>query len=455
MDWKELKGFDEKFAKINIRKREGTFGGSVVEVLYGAKDADGNPVMPREDAEDGHGRWFGIDIDGEHIMFSLQKPASEGGEIEYTTDSGDHALEDMIAAIDRKQEICRTMAALEDSTDADAEEKFEALKQEWKTIKNWNTPKEASNTAWFNRLVESHSTHQEEIKRNIADKQTIIEKAKELAESTSWKETQAAFENLRREFRDIRSAGSMEDELWAQFKEYSNAFNAKRKEYFANLDQIRAASKVKKEEIIEQAKEVVKSTNFKAAGEKMNELMEEWKKAGSSGREFDDGLWAQFSELRKTFFDNRKAFFSEMRETQKKSAEIKNKLIDEVREIVEKSDFSKQITERMKEIDKEWKAAGFSGKDSNDTLWETFKEAKNKFWDAKHEDSQKRFKDIITRKEETLKKVRAEIEELQIKEYETEDFDRIRGIQKRVEEKREVADSLANDIKELNEKIDK
>ena len=58
MDWKELKDFDEKFAKINIRKREGTFGGSVVEVLYGAKDADGNPVMPREDAEDGHGRWF-------------------------------------------------------------------------------------------------------------------------------------------------------------------------------------------------------------------------------------------------------------------------------------------------------------------------------------------------------------------------------------------------------------
>jgi hypothetical protein len=46
------------------RREHKTFGGYVVEYLYGATDADGNPVEPREGADDGHGRWYGIDCNG-------------------------------------------------------------------------------------------------------------------------------------------------------------------------------------------------------------------------------------------------------------------------------------------------------------------------------------------------------------------------------------------------------
>ena len=80
---------------------------------------------------------------------------------------------------------------------------------------------------------------------------------------------------------------------------------------------------------------------------------------------------------------------------------------------------------------------------------ETFKEVKNQFWDAKHANSQDRFREIISRKEDTLKKIRTEIDDLQVKEYETEDYDRIHSIQKRIEEKKVTAESIENDIKEL------
>ncbi|MBR2670149.1 MAG: DUF349 domain-containing protein [Solobacterium sp.] len=455
MDWKDLSGFDEKYAKVRIREHK-TFGGKVVEVLYGAKDENGNPVMAREGADDGHGRWFGIDINGDHRMFSLQKPASEGGEIEYATESGDHALEDMENTIIRKQEICRELLGILNSNESDSmQERISALEEEWNGLKDWNTPKEENFAKRYAQLMDEFAHHQNVIKQNVLDKQAIVEKAKELAESTSWKTAQQGFENLLKELKNIGSAGSLDDEIYQQFKEARSAFNKKRSEYFSQLDEIRAASKVKKEELIGQAKEVLENKNFKAATDKMNALMEEWKKAGSSGRDFDDILWEQFNGIRKEFFDKRKAFYNEMREAQKKSSEIKNSLIEEVRKIVENADFSKDITERMKEIDKEWKAAGFSGKEINDALWETFKEVKNQFWDAKHANSQDRFREIISRKEDTLKKIRTEIDDLQVKEYETEDYDRIHSIQKRIEEKKVTAESIENDIKELNEKLDK
>ena len=71
MDWKTLPGFEEKYANVSIKPHK-TFGGKVVTVLYGAKDAEGNPVLPSAKKEDGHGEWKGIQIGEEIRMFSVK-----------------------------------------------------------------------------------------------------------------------------------------------------------------------------------------------------------------------------------------------------------------------------------------------------------------------------------------------------------------------------------------------
>ena len=86
MIWEGKPEFGDDLAKTKIRPHN-TFGGKVIEILYGAKDAEGHAVAPKEGTEDGHGRWFGIEADGVYQMFVWQKPASEGGEIEYGTES--------------------------------------------------------------------------------------------------------------------------------------------------------------------------------------------------------------------------------------------------------------------------------------------------------------------------------------------------------------------------------
>ena len=107
----------------------------------------------------------------------------------------------------------------------------------------------------------------------------------------------------------------------------------------------------------------------------------------------------------------------------------------------------------MKNLDKEWKAAGNAGREDNDKLWDAFKAVKEVFWNAKHEDSLNRFREIIERKQNSIKTIRAEVERLGEQEFETEDYTKIRGIQTRIEEKKQTIEKLQEEIKDLEAKI--
>jgi hypothetical protein len=452
MDWKTLPGFEEKFARITI-KPHNTFGGKVVEVLYGAQDENGNPVQPKEVGVDGCGRWYGVDNDGETTMYVWTHPACDGGQTEYGTEAGEGALEAMENDVRAKLAVCRKAEDVTRSSGT-TEDMINAVKAEWEAIKNWGTPKEKEYTERFEKALSSFTERLERYKANAEEKAKLAAEAAELAVSTEWKKTQEAFRNLQDEWQEIGSAGDQDDALWEQFSAARKQFNEARRNYFENLDEMRSKAEETKKKLIEEAGQVLAGVkNWKQAGDKMNDLMNSWKAAGSSGRDKDDDLWAQFNGIRREFFEKRQAFFDERNALRKSAVEAKKALIAKAQEIVDQNNFSKEITEKMKELDKEWKAAGNAGKEENDKLWDAFKAVKEVFWNAKHEDSLNRFREIIERKQNSIKTIRAEVERLGEQEFETEDYTKIRGIQTRIEEKKQTIEKLQEEIKDLEAKI--
>ncbi len=445
MDWKTLEGFDEKFAKVSYKTHK-TFDGKVVEVLYGAKDDQGNAVLPKEGVNDGHGRWFGIEVNGEYRMFSLQKAGST--EVEYGTSHQATALEDMENDLRKKQELCRQ------AENVVSVEEFEEIRKQYDAIEDWKTPKDAEYAVWFGKTLEKfkeRSAHQEQ---NAQEKKKLVEKAASIADSSSWKETQQAFRDLQDEWDMLGNAGVEDDELWKQFKGYRNQFNDKRRNYFDNLTQVHAENEAKKLELINQVKETAKQTdNFRATSEKMNALMGAWKAVGSAGREKDDELWNAFNDARQGFYDQRNAFFTERDEKQKESIRIKKELIEEAKTISSKKEYGQENTNRMKQLDKEWRAAGYSGNSKNDALWDEFNSAKEVFWNAKREESQARLKQTYEFKKSQLPVIREEINSLQEMEYETSDFEKIRSIQRQVEDKKAFIEKLKSDIEDIEKKL--
>ena len=407
--------FGDDLAKTKIRPHN-TFGGKVIEILYGAKDAEGHAVAPKEGTEDGHGRWFGIEADGVYQMFVWQKPASEGGEIEYGTEYGDNAVEVMENQLLHKKELCREAEEIGKNSENDAdEERLAAIRNELEDMINWQTPKDAEYVKRLGLAEEAFQRRIGYIRTNRKDKEDILKQAEALKEVTNFKEAKRAMRRLRSDLSEISSAGAQADEeFWDAFNKLDRDLRDRETEYFSNLDQRREEAKAIKEEIIAKARELTSGvTNWKDATAKLNGLFDSWKSAGSAGRDLDEELWPQFNELRQKFFEERQKFFDERNAQFKASVEKKNALIAEAKEIVEKSDLSKAITDRMKELDKEWRSAGYSGKEDNDRLWDEFTKIKDMFWGAKRDAANKRFQAQVDAKQAELDAARKQLEDLQ------------------------------------------
>jgi hypothetical protein len=80
-EWDAIPNFDDEFAKISESVHH--TGHKKIEVLYGGRDANGNPQYPTEG--DGHGHWIALEKDGVYEMLFWRYPEYEGGHYEQGT----------------------------------------------------------------------------------------------------------------------------------------------------------------------------------------------------------------------------------------------------------------------------------------------------------------------------------------------------------------------------------
>ena len=213
-------------------------------------------------------------------------------------------------------------------------------------------------------------------------KKELIGKAKEILNEKNFKKATEAMNNLMEEWKAAgRASKETDDSLWAELKEVRDTFFANKKAYFENLRESFAVNKAAKEAIIEKAKEANKLENFKEINQIMNDLMEEWKKTGSAGRENDDTLWAAFRDERKTFFNNRSAYYDNLRETFNKRADEKREIIAQAKRYLALSEFTDEEVNAVKELRNQWKAVGNAGRDNEDALWNEFNTVLNKYFE--------------------------------------------------------------------------
>jgi chromosome segregation ATPase len=449
--------FNDEFAKTKLREHK-KFGGKVVEILYGAHDAEGKAVAPREGADDGHGRWYGIEVNGDYRMFVWTHSREEGGNTEYGTEYKEDGIDEMENQLQKKWDLVKEAEQIaRNAEDEEDGARLAEIRKEYDAIKDWDTPVEKARDGYDARLKsaeEELTPRLENQKANKELKQAIADKAEALKDATNFRNARNEVSKLKDQLAEVGTAGAKADAAFRKsLNDIDRDLRDKQREYFANREANQAKAAETKKEIISKTKELVNSVkNYKQTGEKLNALFDEWKAAGSAGHETDEELWAQFNETRQKFYDARSKFFAERKEAFAKSAEIKNKLIEEAKELAAKNDFSRKITDRMKELDQEWKAAGTSGKD-NDALWKTFSDAKEVFWDGKQAAFRKTLSADLEKKEAELESLKKENEDLSYK-IEIAPNPALRDTSERqLSANEDKADQLEDEIEDLKKRI--
>lgn len=190
---------------------------------------------------------------------------------------------------------------------------------------------------------------------DIKKRKELIEEAKNINADKNWNEIYRQISDLRRKWRRISSwESAYEDSLNEEFESYIDALYAKRNEVYKNASGI-------KEELIAQAKKVAASNDFKHATEEMNELMNQWKQAGSAGKD-DDALWESFNQIRQSFFDKKHEQWEQMQTKFSDAAAAKQDLIQQAKELANSEEWQKTST-KFKELMDAWKAAGSAGRE--------------------------------------------------------------------------------------------
>ena len=246
----------------------------------------------------------------------------------------------------------------------------------------------------YRTMRNAYAREQEQNKeQNLQKKLEIIEQIKALVDRQSQEDMGQIFA----EFGDLqaqwRATGQVPQarmrDLYESYNHNVEVFydNVKIHKELRDLDFKRNLAA--KEELCVKA-EVLAETeydNIVAAFRALQKLHEEWKEIGPVGKEHRESIWDRFREATAIINKKHQAYFDSLKQSQKENFEAKSALCEEVEKIVA-MDISdsrtwNKMTKNIEEIQAKWKAIGFASKKDNVKVYERFRAACDKFFEAK------------------------------------------------------------------------
>ena len=154
----------------------------------------------------------------------------------------------------------------------------------------------------------------------------------------------------------------------------------RREEVRAAREHARTEAKDVKERIVVEAEQIAaEATHWKISGERMRQLLEEWKAAPRADRTVETALWKRLSAARNAFTKRRKAYFAGLEEERDDAKARKEKLVAEAEALATSTDWTATAA-AYRELMRSWKAAGRAGRTDEDELWTRFKTAQDGFF---------------------------------------------------------------------------
>ncbi len=163
----------------------------------------------------------------------------------------------------------------------------------------------------------------------------------------------------------------------------SGTIEHRREEHKAAREHARTEAHDLKERIVAEAERLAaEATHWKASGERMRQLLEEWKAAPRGDRTVEAALWKRLSTARNAFAKRRKAYFATLEEERGSIRTRKEDLVKQAEELSSSTDWAATAT-AYRELMRGWKQSGRADRTAEDELWSRFKAAQDAFFAAR------------------------------------------------------------------------
>ncbi|HSY16045.1 MAG TPA: DUF349 domain-containing protein [Jatrophihabitantaceae bacterium] len=148
----------------------------------------------------------------------------------------------------------------------------------------------------------------------------------------------------------------------------------------AARQQAKAAAVASKEALVAEAERIAEAaTSWKASGDRLRTIVDEWKAIKGIDRKTDEALWKKFAAARDAFGKRRASHFSQLDAERGSARTIKETMLARAQELSASEDW-KQTAADLKDLMARWKAAPRAARDIEEALWTQFRAAQDEFF---------------------------------------------------------------------------
>ncbi|MDP3928482.1 MAG: DUF349 domain-containing protein [Bacteroidota bacterium] len=317
--------------------------------------------------------------------------------------------------------------------------------EEWRFI--GPVAREASDDIWnrfkseVDKVYEKVKAKTEELeevrKQNLAAKQELLVKAKELAQLKTlrikeWMDHSNTLNELMEAWKKIGHVPmSVREEVWNEFREARNTFYANKNVFFKAMHGERNANLKAKEDLCEKAEAIAANPiDWNKQTDELKKMQEAWKKIGHAPDKVNDAVWRRFRTACDSFFAKKSERYASQVAEQTENLNQKTALIAKL-EALQAAESTQNIFAELKQIQTEWNAIGFVPAAKKESINKLYNDLLDKLY-GKHkqlnkemrEDRDKQSFELLASSPNGLQKLQREEKIL---------LERIRGMKKDIE----------------------
>lgn len=241
-------------------------------------------------------------------------------------------------------------------------------------------------------INKKHQQHFEELRKNEEDnlekKTKLCEKAEAIAQEENkgpgdWEQHTKEIIAIQEEWKTIGFAPKkMNTKIFDRFRAICDKFFEDKAAFFKDLKEQYAKNAEKKKALVEQAKALADSTEWKSTSDKLIALQKEWKTIGYVPRKLGNQLWDDFITACNNFFEARNAANAGSRNEQHDNLEKKQSIIAQLKELAENA--AEDAQEKVHELTDEFNKVGHVPFKEKDKIYKEYHDVLDKIYDDLH-----------------------------------------------------------------------
>ena len=271
-----------------------------------------------------------------------------------------------------KTHLCEAAEKLADETDViSAFHQLQKLHQEYR--ETGPVAKELRDQMWARFKAAStvinkrHQQHFDDLRAkeedNLVRKTALCEKVEAIAAeenkgSGDWERHTQQIMDIQTEWKTIGFAPQkMNVKIFERFRAACDDFFGRKAQFFRELKDTFKANADKKRALIEKARAMQDSTDWKSTSDKYIALQKEWKTIGTVPKKQGDQLWEEFLAACNHFFEARNAATSGQRNEEHLNLTHKREIIEKLKALLDTDD-ADAANETLQKLAEEYKAIG-------------------------------------------------------------------------------------------------